>query len=115
MCEAIKNYVLKPENTRAAPGETVSIKYGVRRTKFILQKSRMTIAQEFLSAYSDCDCSFKASTVVREFPQNAVTDSSRDRKRPAVRTTAIFVELSKSYMPKESASMSALHSDACVQ
>ena len=38
-----------------------------------------TIAHDFLLAYPECQ--FKPSTLIREFPQNAVTASSRDRKR----------------------------------
>ena len=78
--DRISEFVLRPENSRACPGqEKVSIKYGVRRPKFILRKSRAMIAAEFLVEYPDCR--YKSSTIIREFPQNAVTASTRDRQR----------------------------------
>ena len=78
--DLIAQFVLKPENARAVPGkETVSIKYGVRRPKYLLRKTRATIAAEFLSANPTCP--YKSSTIMREFPQNAVTASSKDKKR----------------------------------
>jgi hypothetical protein len=77
--DRIAEFVLRPENARAAPGETVSIKYGVRRPRYVLRKSRAVIAQEFLASYPDCK--FHASTIIREFPQKAATASSQDRKR----------------------------------
>ena len=78
--DQISDFVLKPENSRAVPGqESISIKYGVRRPKYILRKPRAVIASEFLEANPTCP--FKASTIMREFPQNAVTASQKDNKR----------------------------------
>lgn len=76
----ITEFVFKPENARAVPGqESVSIKYGVRRPKFILRKPRAVISSEFLA--ENPACPFKASTIMREFPQNAVTASEKDKRR----------------------------------
>ena len=78
--DEISNFVMKPENTRPVPGqESVSIKYGVRRPKYILRKPRAVIASEFLA--ENPACPFKASTIMREFPQNAVTATEKDNKR----------------------------------
>lgn len=78
--DQILNFVMKPENSRAVPGlEQISIKYGVRRPKFILRKPRAIIASEFIDAHPSCP--FKSCTIMREFPQNAVTASSSDKKR----------------------------------
>ena len=78
--DRIIQFVLQPENSRACPGqEKISIKYGVRRPKYLLRKSRASIASEFLIAYPDC--TYKSSTIIREFPQNAVTPTARDRTR----------------------------------
>ena len=78
--DRIVEFVLRPDNSRACPGqEKVSIKYGVRRPKFLLRRSRHAIATAFLTEYPDCP--FRASTIIREFPQNAVTATARDRQR----------------------------------
>ena len=63
-CESIKatewpdkiaSFVFQPENSRAMPGQdTVSVRYGVRRPKFLLMKSRTMIAQLFLELNPDC-------------------------------------------------------------
>ena len=71
--DKITTFVLKPENTQPVPGrEQVSIKYGVRRPKFLLRKPRAVIASEFLD--ENPTCPFKSSTIIREFPR-------KDKKR----------------------------------
>ena len=76
----IKDFVLSSENSRPIPGkETVSIKYGVRREKYLLQKSKHEIASDFNKLHPECP--FEASTLIREFLQNAVTPTSRDMER----------------------------------
>ena len=68
------------ENSRACPGqERITIKYGVRHPKYLLRKSPASIASDFLIAYPDC--TYKFSSIIREFPQNAVTPAARDRTR----------------------------------
>ena len=76
----IAEFVLRPENARATPGnDTVSVSYGVRKPKYILLHSRNKIAGDFKAA--NPDCKFSISTIKREFPQNAVTATSRDNER----------------------------------
>ena len=78
--EAISSYVLNEKNSRAVPGgEQVSVRYNFRLPKFILLKSRAEIANEFKSLNPQCE--FSISTIMREFPQNAVTPTSRDQQR----------------------------------
>ena len=67
-------------NSRAVPGEEqVSVRYGLRLPKFILIKSRKEIAMNFKKYFPECD--FSISTIMREFPQNAVTPTNRDLER----------------------------------
>ena len=76
----IKEYVFLPENTRSVPGQQqVSVRYGVHLPKFILLRSRKCIASDFKAKYPECP--FKIPTIIREFPQNAVTPTSRDIER----------------------------------
>ena len=76
----IKDFVLSSENSRPIPGkETVSIKCWVRREKYLLQKSKHEIASDSKKLHPECP--FEASTLIREFPQNAVTPTSRDMAR----------------------------------
>ena len=83
----IKTFVFLPENARSVPGQQqVSVRYGVRLPKYILLKSRESIASDFKLKYPDCP--FKASTLIREFPQNAVTPTSRDAERNTCPTHA---------------------------
>ena len=83
----IKTFVLLPENSRSVPGQQqVSVRYGVRLPKYILLNSRESIASDFKLKYPECP--FKASTIMREFPQNAVTPTSRDAERNTCPTHA---------------------------
>ena len=76
----ITEFVLSPENSRAVPGEaSVSVRYGVRKPKYILLKSRHELATTFKAIHPDCK--FSASAIMREFPQNAVTATTRDLER----------------------------------
>ena len=76
----IVEFVLRPENSRATPGQdTVSVSYGVRKPKYILLHSRSKIANDFNSA--NPDCKFSTSIIKREFPPNAITPTSRDKER----------------------------------
>lgn len=79
--DKIYSHVLEnPQNTRAVPGQDkVSVRYGVRREKYLLLKSRDQIAKDFKELYPECP--FSISTIKREFPQNAVTPTSRDLER----------------------------------
>ena len=83
----IKTFVFLPENTRSVPGQQqVSVRYGVRLTKYILLRSRESIASDFKEKNPECE--FKISTIIREFPQNAVTPTSRDAERNTCPTHA---------------------------
>ena len=83
----LTKFVLLPENSRAVPGQdSVSIRYGVRHPKYILLKSRVDIAKKFKE--ENPDCSFSISTLMREFPQYAVTPTSRDLERNTCPTHA---------------------------
>ena len=90
----IKEFVLASDNSRPVPGkETVSIKYGVRREKYILLKSKYDIAKAFKLKYPDCK--FEASTLIREFPQNAISPTSRDMERNSCPTHCNIRRLNK--------------------
>ena len=83
----IKTFVFLPENTRSVPGQQqVSVRYGVRLPKYILLRSRESIASDFKEKNPECE--FKISTIIREFPQNAVTSTSRDAERNTCPTHA---------------------------
>ena len=85
--DSIKEFVLNSDNSRPVPGkETVSIKYGVRREKYLLQKSKYDIAREFKALHPECP--FEPSVLIREFPQNAVTPTNRDNERNSCPTHA---------------------------
>ena len=85
--DKIKEFVLSSDNSRPVPGKaSVSIKYGVRREKYILQRTKHAIAKAFKEQYPDCP--FEASVLIREFPQNAVTPTSRDMERNTCPTHA---------------------------
>ena len=76
----ITEFVFRPENSRATPGQdTVSVSYGVRRPKYLLLHSRNKIANDFKTAYPDCK--FSVSKIKREFPPNAITPTTRDNER----------------------------------
>lgn len=76
----IADFVFRPENTRSVPGkETVSVRYGVRKPKYLLLKSRDEIAKAFKAEYPSCD--YSLSVIKREFPPNAVTPTTRDQER----------------------------------
>ena len=83
----IKTFVFLPENTRSVPGQQkVSVRYGVCLPKYILLRSRESIASGFKEKNPECE--FKISTIIREFPQNAVTPTSRDAERNTCPTHA---------------------------
>ena len=76
----IKEFVFLPENTRSVPGQQqVSVRYGVRLPKYILLRSQESIASDFKLKHPECP--FKMPTIIREFPQNAVSPSTRDAER----------------------------------
>ena len=64
----IKTFVFQPENTHSVPGQQqVSVRYGVRLPKYILLRSRESIASDFKEKNPECE--FKISTIIREFPK----------------------------------------------
>ena len=77
---AIYNFMFQPENTCAVPGQaSVSVWYRVRRPKYILLDLKENIATKFKTAFPECK--FGISLIIREFPQNAVSATSRDMER----------------------------------
>ena len=83
----ITEFVFRSENSRAVPGEeTVSVRYGVRKQKHILLRSRNYIAKDFKKEHADCE--FGVSVIKREFPPNAVTATTRDNERNTCPTHA---------------------------
>ena len=78
--EEIDKFVLNETNSRSVPGEEqVSVRYGFRMPKYILLRSRKDIAMAFKQQFPDCP--YATSTIIREFPQNAVTPTTRDLER----------------------------------
>ena len=78
--EEICKFVLSENNSRSVPGqEQVSVRYGYRLPKYILLHSRKSIADAFKQQFPNCP--YSASTIMREFPQNAVTATTRDLER----------------------------------
>lgn len=76
----ISEFVLQPDIARAVPGnDTISVRYGVRRPKFLLLDSKMKLAEQFKERNPECP--FSINTIMREFPQNAVTPTNRDLER----------------------------------
>ena len=57
----------------------MSVRYGVRKPKYLLLKSRDEIALAFKA--ENPTCNFKVSAIKREFPSNAVTPTTRDQER----------------------------------
>lgn len=91
----IVQYVFRSENSRAVPGEeTVSVRYGVRKQKHILLRSRNDIAKDFKKEYPECQ--FGISIIKREFPANAVTATTRDNERNTCPTHANIRRVVKS-------------------
>ena len=78
--ETLKEFVYKPENSRAVPGmDTVSIRYGVRMPKYIALRAREEILRDFCAEYPDCP--FSTNILNREWPQNVKTLTIRDFDR----------------------------------
>ena len=72
--------MLRSENSRADPsGKQVSVKYNVRKPKYYLLKSKDELVANFKNEYPSC--SFKASVIKREMPQNAVKPTTGDCER----------------------------------
>ena len=91
----IAEFVYKPENSRAVPGEeTISIRYGVRKQKHILVRSRNDIAADFKRDHPDCKLGL--SVIKREFPPNTVTATTRDNERNTCPTHANIRRIVKS-------------------
>ena len=75
--EMLSQFVFTLENSRSVPGQdTVSIRYSVRRPKYLLLKSKWDIAANFKTIHPDC--LFYLSTLISKFLQNAVTPTTRD-------------------------------------
>ena len=98
--QLISEYVLKPENSRAVNGQEMIVRYGVKRSKYLLLHSKRNIALAFKGQHPDYP--FSTSTLIREFPQNAVTPTTRDLERNTCPTHANARRMIK-----------ALHSAVC--
>ena len=73
----LKEFLLKPENSRNLPGqESVSIHYGQRVPKILLLTSKLNLITTFLSFNPLCP--FKKSVLLREIPPNFVLAGNRD-------------------------------------
>ena len=78
--ELLKEFVYRPDNSRAVPGtDTVSIRYGVRMPKYILLRSRDDVLKNFQSEYPNCP--FSTKILIREWPQNVKLPTTRDFDR----------------------------------
>ena len=75
----LAQFVKQPENSRACPSETVSIAYRVRVQKYILNKKRGDVIEDFKQ--KNPECKFSKQILNREWPQNVVTPSTRDLNR----------------------------------
>ena len=84
----LEDFLSRPENSRASPGETVSVAYGKRRPKLLLKKSKKKVLKDFLQEYPQVP--FKKSVLLREFPANFVRATERDRGRNACPICANF-------------------------
>lgn len=78
--QTLEEFVLRPENSRPVPGnEQVSIRYGTRHAKHILLKSKSEIIENFKAQFPQC--TYRVSTLKREFPPYAVKPTTRNLQR----------------------------------
>ena len=91
--EEISKFVLNETNRQSVPGEEqVSVRYGYGLLKYILLRSRNAISVSFKQQFPDCP--FSISTMC-EFPQNAVTPTTRIWNETRVLFMHMHSELSK--------------------
>ena len=97
--ERVKAALLLPTNTRASPGkDSVSIAYGVRREKMILQKPKKQLMEELRALYRDEDPP-SVSTLLTLIPANFVRPTARDRQANACVKHSNLTHLSKALRP----------------
>ena len=74
-------FLQEERNSRSCPGATMSVAYRVRRDKYLLCDSKRKLIQLFLKEQPQHK--FKPSVLLRAWPRNFKTPSSRDRIRNA--------------------------------
>ena len=90
----IAEFVFRPQNTRAVPGEeSASIRYGVRKQKHMLLRSRDNIAKDFKKEHPEYE--FGLPVIQREFSPKAVTAMTRDSERNTCPTHANIRRIAK--------------------
>ena len=78
--EKLREFVILPDNSRPVPGkDTISIRRGCRVPKYVLKRNKLELIQKFLE--DNPSCPFSSRTLLREFPQFAVTPTAKDKGR----------------------------------
>ena len=79
LIQDLEEFLLLPRNSRTCPGDTVSVGYRVRKDKFLLKETKMDLIKQFKLDYPEYK--FSDRLILRDWPRNFVTPSSRDRRR----------------------------------
>ena len=74
-------FLQEERNSRSCPGSTVSVAYGVRRDKYLLCDSKKNLLKLFKQ--ENPLIKFKTSVMLKSWPRNFKTPTSRDRIRNA--------------------------------
>ena len=77
--QLLKEFAMLPENSRSCPDETISINYGTRADKYLLNKPRLEVIKNF--QLMNPDCPYSQRVLLREWPRQIVTPSDRDLQR----------------------------------
>ena len=72
-------FLQEERNSRSCPGATVSVAYGVRRDKYLLCDSKKNLLKLFME--ENPQHRFKTSVLLKGWPRNFKTPSSRNRIR----------------------------------
>ena len=84
-------FIALQENLRECPGQTISVSKNKRMQQFLLKKSKMEMALQFLEQNSDIKVGPKV--LLRDWPQNFKTPSNRDLLRNVCPVHANFRHL----------------------
>ena len=79
LIQDLEEFLLQPCNSRTCPGDTVSVGYRVRKDKFLLKETKLNLIKQFKVEHPECK--FSDRVILRDWPRNFVTPSSRDRRR----------------------------------
>ena len=79
LIQDLEEFLMLPRNSRTCPGDTVSVGYRVRKDKFLLKETKMNLIKQFKLDYPEY--MFSDRVILRDWPRNFVTPSSRDRRR----------------------------------